>query len=99
MNLTELLHDRSCMLLDFDGPICTVFSEITDREVSNELAALMGSPPQLDLSATKDPFQILSYAASLDAEIAQRVEHRNTGSPSWSAKQFEWLGQQNLLQN
>ncbi|WP_405161905.1 HAD hydrolase-like protein [Nocardia sp. NBC_01499] len=78
MNLTELLHDRSCVLFDFDGPICAVFSEVTDRSVSKELAALIDSPIPDDLASAKDPFGLLSYAAAYDAATARTVEHRLT---------------------
>lgn len=56
----EPVPAHSCLLLDFDGPICSVFSVLSDRAAAIELAnALPVSPPY-----THDPFDVLRYAAT-----------------------------------
>lgn len=78
MTLAELLRRCSCVLFDFDGPICAVFSGVTDRDVSKRLTTLIDPPLPPDLAAGKDPFGILGYAASMDFAVARRVERQLT---------------------
>lgn len=78
MSLTELLRDRSCLLLDFDGPICAVFAGVTDRAVSQELATLLDASARADIEAAHDPFEVLRYAASRNLVQASSIERRFT---------------------
>ncbi|MDO3650749.1 HAD family hydrolase [Nocardia mangyaensis] len=76
--LAELLRARRTVLLDFDGPICAVFSTITDRAVATELAAIVGTeqlPPSV--RSANDPFDVLRYVADTgDSKLVAAIETR-----------------------
>ncbi|MGW0182859.1 HAD family hydrolase [Nocardia sp. NPDC003345] len=68
--MTIDLMGRHCLLLDFDGPICAVFSAISDRSAAIDLAAQLEIPLPANVAASKDPFDVLRYSAQLSPEIA-----------------------------
>ncbi|MCP9621138.1 HAD family hydrolase [Nocardia otitidiscaviarum] len=76
--LVDLLATRRCLLLDFDGPICTVFAGASNREAATMLASVLDSPLPEEIADTNDPFDVLQYAASLDPITAAAVERRFT---------------------
>ncbi|WP_280446332.1 HAD family hydrolase [Nocardia brasiliensis] len=76
--MAELLRESSCILLDFDGPICAVFAGVTDRAVSQELATFIDSSIPAAIAAARDPFEVLRYAASRNLVQASSIEHRFT---------------------
>lgn len=65
-------------MLDFDGPICSIFSSYTSVEVSSELrAVLAASAAHLPDSVVNewDPLEILRWAATLNSPaLTRRVE-------------------------
>ncbi|MFD5175426.1 HAD family hydrolase [Nocardia sp. NPDC058379] len=73
-DLRRLIANRPCLLLDFDGPICSVFSGISSRRVAEQLGAAMGIALPPNLGATSDPFELLDYAAQISPEIAIATE-------------------------
>ncbi|APE37933.1 hypothetical protein BOX37_01460 [Nocardia mangyaensis] len=76
--MAELLRARRTVLLDFDGPICAVFSSITDLQVATELVAIAGAEhlPQ-SVRAANDPFDVLRHAADhRDGESLVAIEAR-----------------------
>ncbi|MFI1463594.1 HAD family hydrolase [Nocardia carnea] len=75
--LGTLLGGRWLILLDFDGPICSVFSGIPSDVVAQELLGVIGDPP-LALIGAQDPFRVLEYAAESRPELAADVERRFT---------------------
>ena len=75
--LAELLARTRYLLLDFDGPICAIFAGRPARTVVAELLELLAHravdvPPELTM--TRDPFDILRYAAGIGPELAEEVE-------------------------
>ncbi|WP_280507050.1 HAD family hydrolase [Nocardia flavorosea] len=68
--MTTDLMGRRCLLLDFDGPICAVFSAITDRTAAVDLAAHLEISLPAEVAASKDPFDVLRYSAQVSPEIA-----------------------------
>ncbi|WP_436493399.1 HAD family hydrolase [Actinokineospora sp. HUAS TT18] len=60
------------MLLDFDGPICSVFAKFTDREVADQLRIHLGG--QGYDQHTADPFDILAAAARVSSTEAESAE-------------------------
>lgn len=68
--MTASLMSRRYLLLDFDGPICAVFSGITDRSAATDLAAHLELPLPTDVAASKDPFDVLHYSAQVSSEAA-----------------------------
>lgn len=69
--LTAVLSRTSNVLLDFDGPVCSVFSDFTPAAVAKELRVRLG----LDgAPETNEPFEILTYAATHEPLAAIRAE-------------------------
>jgi HAD superfamily hydrolase (TIGR01549 family) len=81
VNAADVLADRRCVLLDFDGPVCSVFGGVSDRTVTLELRAFLAdigleTPP--DRAPTRDPFDLLRHAASHGDDLAERAEQELT---------------------
>lgn len=79
MTPAEIVARSAHVLLDFDGPVCAVFGEITDRAVANELraeGATRGLSFPADIAETSDPFEVLKFAAQEDASTAEQLEER-----------------------
>ncbi|WP_081915325.1 HAD family hydrolase [Saccharothrix sp. NRRL B-16314] len=76
--LRRILRNTEVLLLDFDGPICSVFSGIPARYVARQLRDILANEGHIDLPAeigkTGDPFDHLHYAATLGPEQARYVE-------------------------
>jgi HAD superfamily hydrolase (TIGR01662 family) len=69
--LAAVLARTSNVLLDFDGPVCSVFSDFPPAQVAAELRA------RLDLDAmppTTEPFDVLRYVAHNRPTSAARAE-------------------------
>ncbi|MFI2232274.1 HAD family hydrolase [Nocardia testacea] len=69
------LFSRRYLLLDFDGPICAVFAGLTDRTAAVELCHSLMAPVPQEVASSKDPFDVLRYAAQVspaEANIANR---------------------------
>lgn len=69
--LAAVLARTSAVLLDFDGPICSVFSAFSPAAVAEELRARL---KLVDAPATSEPFEILSYVARSEPIEAVRAE-------------------------
>ena len=75
--LRELLAPTRHVLLDFDGPICSVFATITSTAVACRLSKILtgaGITPPTEITDTDDPFDILRYALTHAPELAATVE-------------------------
>lgn len=75
--LAELLADTEYLLLDFDGPVCSVFAGRSSRSIAIELINLLHTANALvpaGLDDTSDPLEILRHAATVDAQLLERVE-------------------------
>jgi HAD superfamily hydrolase (TIGR01662 family) len=64
------------VLLDFDGPVCSVFGNLSDRTVADRLKMLLGDglPPAIE--ATDDPFKVLHYSDTVDSSTVRAVERQ-----------------------
>ncbi|NKQ57122.1 HAD family hydrolase [Amycolatopsis sp. K13G38] len=69
--LAAVLASTSAVLLDFDGPICSVFSAFSPAAVAEELRARLRL---VDAPKTSEPFEILSYVARTEPSAAARAE-------------------------
>ncbi|WP_051028883.1 HAD family hydrolase [Nocardia takedensis] len=76
--LRKLVAARPLLLLDFDGPVCSVFAGLSSREVARQLSDALGAELPSDLSATADPFEILQYAAEVSPATAVSTERELT---------------------
>lgn len=76
--LRRILANTDALLLDFDGPICSVFAGIPASIVADQLRDMLtesgsGELPD-DVRSAVDPFDILFYAAKLGPDEARYVE-------------------------
>ncbi|WP_067670349.1 HAD family hydrolase [Nocardia miyunensis] len=72
---SAIAQAHRCLLLDFDGPVCAVFSDLTDRAAVAELVAELPAPLPDELRTTRDPFFVLQYAATTyDYSTTARLE-------------------------
>lgn len=75
--LRDILTRTTALLLDFDGPVCSVFAGIAATTVVSQLCVVLADgghgdlPP--DLEKSDDPFEVLAYAASLGETEARYV--------------------------
>ncbi|HEX8760312.1 MAG TPA: HAD family phosphatase [Pseudonocardiaceae bacterium] len=75
--LGELLARTRHVLLDFDGPICSVFAGITSTAVASRLSKVLtgaGITPPAEITGTDDPFDILRYTLAHAPELTTTVE-------------------------
>ena len=72
-----LLRRVRTVLLDFDGPVCSIFAGYPAPVVAKELADLSsaaGSPVPEDYTRRQDPLDILRYAGTVGPELVDLIE-------------------------
>lgn len=76
MDTKVILQSAKALILDFDGPVCSLFSEIPASRVASELASVdKALIPHLSTSAKgRDPHRILRIAESHSRDLLIRVE-------------------------
>ncbi len=78
MKATDVLARARALLLDFDGPICSVFAGIPASSVADQLRDVLADGGHTDLpdaiATSADPFDVLQYAAALGEDEAHYVE-------------------------
>ncbi|GAA3003054.1 HAD family hydrolase [Actinokineospora diospyrosa] len=75
--LRRLLAGADVLLLDFDGPICSVFAGVPAPVVAGRLRGVLASGGRglpHGVSVSQDPFDVLQYAVTLGPEEAGVVE-------------------------
>ncbi|MFL6118214.1 HAD family hydrolase [Actinophytocola sp.] len=75
--LRRILANTEALLLDFDGPICSVFAGIPASVVADQLRDVLihgGHRIPDDVQASTDPFDVLFYAAKLGPDEARLLE-------------------------
>ena len=79
-DLDAIVFATRHLLLDFDGPICSVFAGLPARIIADRLRKLFGDHAQLpaDIAGTPDPFEVFTYAAAVSTDLAARVEAEMT---------------------
>ncbi|MGH3832259.1 MAG: HAD family hydrolase, partial [Pseudonocardiaceae bacterium] len=75
--LRHILARTTALLLDFDGPVCSVFAGLPAHTVVTQLCTVLtdggyGDPP-IEIEKSDDPFKVLTYAASLGEDEARYV--------------------------
>lgn len=71
----QIIAQKPAVLLDFDGPVCSVFGTLPDYRVADELKARIGGRLPREVAASRDPFTVLSYSVGL-GPIAADLELR-----------------------
>jgi phosphoglycolate phosphatase len=76
VTLAELLARCPNILLDFDGPVCSVFTSLTSEEVSRRLYVRLhqAGAPLSDGSAPADPFDVLHRVKSVAPRFSDLAE-------------------------
>jgi len=79
-DLDAIVSRTRHLLLDFDGPICSVFAGLPADIVADRLRKLFGDHTELpaDIAGTPDPFEVFAYAATISEDLAARVEAEMT---------------------
>jgi len=76
--LRRILANTEALLLDFDGPICSVFAGFPARVVAEQLRQVLAQGGHDDLPSnvafSTDPFDVLRHAATLGQVEAEYVE-------------------------
>jgi HAD superfamily hydrolase (TIGR01549 family) len=74
--VTRIRH----LLLDFDGPICSIFAGLPAATIAARLRKLLGDHPSIpdDIARTEDPFGVFAYAATISEDLAALVEAEMT---------------------
>lgn len=72
----ELVDQASAILLDFDGPVCSVFARLPAAKVAEDMRARLASfDPALDLEDTgDDPLDVLRTARNHSPETGAAAE-------------------------
>jgi HAD superfamily hydrolase (TIGR01662 family) len=72
--LANVLAEHEHILLDFDGPVCSVFAGLSDRTVANHLRERLDPNLPQDVAEADDPFVVLRYARHLGGSAAATIE-------------------------
>jgi phosphoglycolate phosphatase len=71
--LRQVLAEAEALLLDFDGPICSVFAGFPALVIADQLRAILSDGGHPAPEAT-DPFDVLDHARALGPDEARYVE-------------------------
>jgi beta-phosphoglucomutase-like phosphatase (HAD superfamily) len=74
-DLVELLSGKSSILLDFDGPVCSIFSDRLAPDIAASLRGVIadaGLPIPADIEAAQDPLDVLKWSATLGRPVIVR---------------------------
>lgn len=78
MKAADVLARARALLLDFDGPVCSVFAGIPASSVADQLRDVLADGGHTDLpeaiATSADPFDVFQYAATLGEDEARYVE-------------------------
>ncbi|SDP74177.1 Haloacid dehalogenase-like hydrolase [Actinopolyspora xinjiangensis] len=75
--LREILAGTSCVMLDFDGPVCAVFADLGASTVADRALDAIRQAGYADIAQrcqTNDPLELLSLLAGNSPELVQDVE-------------------------
>ena len=79
-DLIELLAGKTSILLDFDGPVCSIFSNHLAPDVAASLRGVIvaaGVPVPTDVETERDPLEVLKWSATLgQPALVRQVEAR-----------------------
>jgi HAD superfamily hydrolase (TIGR01509 family) len=75
--LTEIIHNTQGVLLDFDGPVCSVFAGVSASSVAARLRTFaldQGVSLPLDVIEEDDPLHVLRRVNDLAPHLTGRIE-------------------------
>jgi phosphoglycolate phosphatase len=62
------------LLLDFDGPICSIYAGLPAPTVAEKLRQFFHDELPDEIASTADPIEVFTYSATVSGEMAARVE-------------------------
>jgi HAD superfamily hydrolase (TIGR01549 family) len=62
------------LLLDFDGPICSIYAGLSAATVADQLRKLFPGDLPKEIAKTPDPIEVFCYSATVSDEMAAHVE-------------------------
>ena len=77
VELASIIRRTRHLLLDFDGPICSIFAGLPAPSVAARLRELLvsnGKPLPETVAGEDDPIEVLRFTSGLDLDTAGRVE-------------------------
>ena len=75
--LGDILARTRYLLLDFDGPVCDIFTGLPATTVAERLRKLItgqGIQMPTEILNSPDPIEVFSYSATVSADLAAQVE-------------------------
>lgn len=75
-DLAQLLAEVDAVLLDFDGPVCSIFAGYPARDVAADLVDLLHSHAvevPTSLASETDPLEVLRWAGSVGDQVVTRT--------------------------
>jgi HAD superfamily hydrolase (TIGR01662 family) len=66
------------LLLDFDGPICSIYAGLPAPTVADKLRQLLPGDLPDEIASTPDPIEVFTYSATVSDDLAARVEAEMT---------------------
>ena len=79
--LDDILNQARHLLIDFDGPICSLFAGTPTAPIAGRLRKAItqqGVHLPLSIEGTGNWFEIFTFAASVSADLAARIESELT---------------------
>jgi HAD superfamily hydrolase (TIGR01549 family) len=73
-SLGAIIARTRYLLLDFDGPICSIFAGLPAETVAARLRKLFPGDLPEQIANTPDPIEVFYYSATVSDEMAARVE-------------------------
>jgi phosphoglycolate phosphatase len=76
-DLDAIIARTRWLLIDFDGPICSIFARLPAPSVADHLRKVIASQSvQLpgEIERTPDPMEVFAFAGTVSPELAVRVE-------------------------
>jgi phosphoglycolate phosphatase len=79
-DLDTIISGTRHLLLDFDGPICSIFAGLPAAAIADRLRKIFGdhAPMPDDVARTAGPLEVFAYAATISEDLAARVEAEMT---------------------
>jgi HAD superfamily hydrolase (TIGR01549 family) len=72
--LSTIIARTRYLLLDFDGPICSIYAGLPAPKVADQLKTLFSGDLPDEIASTPDPIEVFCYSATVSDEMAARVE-------------------------
>ncbi|HEX4088473.1 MAG TPA: HAD-IA family hydrolase [Trebonia sp.] len=77
-SLGTIIARTRWLLLDFDGPICSIYAGLRDAVVADKLRKLIPGELPAGVASTQDPIEVFCYSGTVSQDLAARVEAEMT---------------------